>query len=116
MKLIEEANLCNAEVASLQQTVQQSYKQARKREKEFDKLVEEKEKFEKVAQEAQRKLGEKEGRLAKMLTEHQQDTGGNAAVDEIDRGVSWKLKVLSNKLNYVTAFFLGGSVAVIDYG
>jgi hypothetical protein len=46
MKLIEEANLCNAEVASLQQTVQQAHKQARKRDKELEQLQDERDKFE----------------------------------------------------------------------
>mmetsp|Transcript_39186 Transcript_39186/g.72532 ORF Transcript_39186/g.72532 Transcript_39186/m.72532 type:complete len:2608 (+) Transcript_39186:108-7931(+) len=95
MKLIEEANLCNAEVASLQQTVQQAYKAARKKDREFDKLQEEKDKYEKAAKQAQRLLHEKESKISKMLKEHQEDTSGNAAIDDMEQKVGWKLKVIA---------------------
>lgn len=95
LKLIEEANLCNAEVASLQQTVQQAHKAARKQEREYDQLLEAKNEFEKMAKELQQAIIEKENRITNLRVQHQEDTSGNAAVDEVDRKVGWKLKLLA---------------------
>mmetsp|Transcript_45190 Transcript_45190/g.144740 ORF Transcript_45190/g.144740 Transcript_45190/m.144740 type:complete len:2710 (-) Transcript_45190:80-8209(-) len=95
MKLIEEANLCNAEVASLQQTVQQSYKAARKQDHEFDIVMEERNAFETLANDLREALEQKETKVTTMFTEVQHDTSGNAMIDEVDSKVGWKLKLMT---------------------
>ncbi|CAK0804409.1 unnamed protein product [Prorocentrum cordatum] len=94
LKLIEEANLCNAEVASLQQTVQHAQKKANKQDREYHALLEDRDSWEAAAKQFQKTLKEKEEKVTKLFQEHQQDTSGNAAMDQVDQQ-GWKLKVIA---------------------
>lgn len=95
LKLVEETNLCNAEVASLQQTLQQAYKAARKQDQAYEKVLEEKTEFERMVINLKKALEDQERRVHGLFSEHQRDTSGNANTDEMDKQVGWKLKVLT---------------------
>eukprot|EP00746_Dinoflagellata_sp_MGD_P135311 gnl/MRDRNA2_/MRDRNA2_69294_c0_seq1.p1 gnl/MRDRNA2_/MRDRNA2_69294_c0~~gnl/MRDRNA2_/MRDRNA2_69294_c0_seq1.p1 ORF type:complete len:916 (-),score=298.35 gnl/MRDRNA2_/MRDRNA2_69294_c0_seq1:720-3467(-) len=95
LRLTEEANLCNAEVASLQQTLQQTTKTARKKEKDFERLNEEKDACMRTIEEMQKAMSMKDEKMAKMFEDHQAETGGCVMVDEVERKVGWALKALS---------------------
>eukprot|EP00931_Biecheleriopsis_adriatica_P037375 TRINITY_DN21430_c0_g3_i1.p1 TRINITY_DN21430_c0_g3~~TRINITY_DN21430_c0_g3_i1.p1 ORF type:complete len:2799 (-),score=680.31 TRINITY_DN21430_c0_g3_i1:45-8354(-) len=95
MKLIEETNLCNAEVASLKQTLQQAFKGAKKQEREYEELAEQKAELEQTNKNLEALLTEEKEKYTKLFREHQQDVSGNEAVDSVDREVTSKLKVLT---------------------
>mmetsp|Transcript_20146 Transcript_20146/g.35774 ORF Transcript_20146/g.35774 Transcript_20146/m.35774 type:complete len:2724 (+) Transcript_20146:77-8248(+) len=101
MKLIEETNLCNAEVASLKQTLQQAFKGARKREREIEELAEQKAELEQMNQNLENMLTQEKEKYSKLFREHQQDHSGNETVDQVDREVTWKLKVLAPRQHEV---------------
>lgn len=107
LRLIEEANLCNAEVASLQQTVQQAVKDAKRQAREHANVCDERDDLDRMSKSLQQTLADKEQKVSKMLTAHQEETSGNAATDELDRAVAWKLKTMPPRLHEIrTSMFL----------